>query len=173
MRQEKRLRLAFLTVLADSASILFVKCIPEFHNAEVRLPPPCDDAAWHAPDAAHCASALGLNGSNYQQHFNLTGSLKLRQLNFDYAYYALQVSSTSGLQPRDTNIHGKVILIHALHMDVWRLQKQRSFLQFSSSPHGDPSALNVRTQQNFLLLAFRSDGSSVGISTCDYNFYHI
>ena len=153
LQQEKRLRIVFLAFLSDAALTLYFNCSPEFQTSEVHLPLPCDDAAWEAPDETRCASALGLHGPYYQSQINITGSLKPRQLNFDYAYRALQDSSMSVLQPRDTNIYGKFILIHALHMDIWRLQKQRSFLNPNASPYADTVTVNVQTQQHAISLA--------------------
>lgn len=153
LQQEKRLRLVFLAVLSDAAMTLYFNSSPEFQHSEVRLPLPCDDAAWDAPDESRCASALGLHGPYYQSHINAAGSLKPRQFNFDYAYRALQDSSISILQPRDTNIYGKFILIHALHTDIWRFQKQRSLVSPNASPYAGSVAVNLQTQQHAISLA--------------------
>jgi len=152
LQQEKRLRLTFLALLADAAWTLYFNCQPEFHPSEIRLPLPCDDAVWDAPDAAHCASALGLHGPHYQAQFNITGSLKPRQLNLDYVCRALQESSMP-LQPRETNVYGKFILIHVLHIDIWRLQKQKSSISPNASPYAGTDAVNAQNKQRAISLA--------------------
>lgn len=70
LQQEKRLRLVFLAFLSDAYLTLYFNCSPEFHNAEIRLPLACDDAAWEAPNESACASALGLHGPYYQSQIN-------------------------------------------------------------------------------------------------------
>jgi len=153
LQQEKRLRLVFLALLSDAALMLYFNCAPEIQNSELQLPLPCDDAAWDAPDGSTCACALGLHGAYYQSQFNTVGSLKPQQLNFDYVYRSLQDSSTTLLQPQDTNVYGKFILIHALHMDIWRLQKQCSFISPTASPYAGVVAVNPQNQQHSISLA--------------------
>lgn len=150
--QEKRLRLVFLALLTDAALNMFFNCPPEFQPSEIRLPLPCDDAAWDAPDHTRCALALGLYGLQHQSHVNTTGSQKLRQISFDHAYRSLQ-EATTPLQPRETNVYGKFILIHALHMDIWRLQKQQSNMNPGFLPYGDTVAVNVQTKRRTISLA--------------------
>lgn len=150
--QEKRLRLVFLALLSDAALTLFFNCPPEFQPSEIRLPLPCDDAAWDAPDATRCALALGLYGPQHQSQHNTTGSHKLRQISFDHAYRSLH-EPTIPLQSRETNVYGKFILIHVLHTDIWRLQKQQSNMDPSSLPYGGAEAVNVQTRKRTISLA--------------------
>jgi len=152
LHQEKRLRLTFMALLSDTAWTLYFNCEPEFQASEIRLPLPCDDTAWDAPDAHQCASALGLYGHEYQAQFNTTGSLKSRQLNVDYIYRALHESDIP-LGPRDTNVYGKFILIHLMHMDIWQLQKQKSLISPSTSPYAGTEAVNAHTKQRTIAQA--------------------
>lgn len=150
--QEKRLRLVFLALLSDAALTMFFNCTPEFQPSEMRLPLPCDDAAWDAPDGGRCAAALGLYGPQHQSQINITGSLRSRQVSFDQAYRALQEPIFTH-QPRETNVYGKFIIIHALHMDIWRLQKQSFSVSPNSSPYGGAEAVNIQTRKRAISLA--------------------
>ncbi|EXJ58110.1 hypothetical protein A1O7_05534 [Cladophialophora yegresii CBS 114405] len=126
LEQEKRSRLMYMVYLWDAAMCIYFNLAPQFSSAEIKLPLPCDDAAWEAPDAESCAQALGLRGFEVQARVNLSGSLRLKQLEMHHAMGALHSTSVS-MQPRTTNIYSKFILIHALHVEVWQLNRQRTF----------------------------------------------
>ncbi|KAL2429880.1 hypothetical protein ABEF95_012676 [Exophiala dermatitidis] len=123
--QEKRSRLMFMVYLWDAAMCIYFNMAPQFHSAEIKLPLPCDDAAWEAPDAETCAQALGLRGPSAQSRINTSGSLRLKQLEMHHAMSALHSTSVL-MQPRTTNVYSKFILIHALHVEIWQVQRQRS-----------------------------------------------
>ncbi|OCT51066.1 C2H2 transcription factor [Cladophialophora carrionii] len=126
LEQEKRSRLMYMVYLWDAAMCIYFNVAPQFSSAEIKLPLPCDDAAWEAPDAESCAQALGLRGFEVQTRVNLSGSLRLKQLEMHHAMSALHSTSVI-MQPRTTNVYSKFILIHALHVEVWQLQRQRTF----------------------------------------------
>lgn len=133
LEQEKRSRLMFMVYLWDAAMCIYFNTAPQFSSAEIKIPLPCDDAAWEAQDAEACAQALGLRGSAAQSRINVTGSLRLKQLELHHAMSALH--STSVLMgPRTTNVYSKFILIHALHVEVWQIQRQRSLISPTASP---------------------------------------
>jgi hypothetical protein len=134
IEQEKRSRLMFMVFLWDAAMCIYFNVSPQFSSAEIKLPLPCDDAAWEAQDAESCAQALGLRGFAAQSRINVTGSLRLKQLEMHHAMSALHSTSELVLMhPRTTNIYSKFILIHALHVEIWQLQRQRSFIGPSTS----------------------------------------
>ncbi|KAI1627766.1 fungal-specific transcription factor domain-containing protein [Exophiala viscosa] len=132
IEQEKRSRLMFMVFLWDAAMCIYFNESPQFSSAEIKLPLPCDDAAWDAPDAESCAQALGLRGPVAQSRINLTGSQRLKQLETHHAMSALHSMSVL-MQPRTTNIYSKFILIHALHVEIWQIQRQHSFNNPSTS----------------------------------------
>ncbi|KAF7505855.1 hypothetical protein GJ744_012477 [Endocarpon pusillum] len=107
--QEMRLRVTYLVFLYHSALVLYFNCEPELDPSEIRLPLPCDDAAWDATTSGKCASALGMNGPDQQQALNQAGSLRLKQLDMHHAIEALY-SPTLMFQPRTTNVFSKFIL---------------------------------------------------------------
>jgi len=133
LEQEKRSRLMYMVFLWDAAMCIYFNMAPQFSSAEIKLPLPCDDAAWEAPDAENCAQALGLRGLHAQASTNLNGSLRLKQLEMHHAMSALHSTSVI-MQPRTTNVYSKFILIHALHMEIWQLQRQRSFMGTTTDP---------------------------------------
>lgn len=125
LEQEKRSRLMYMVYLWDAAMCIYFNVVPQFSSAEIKLPLPCDDAAWEAPDAESCAQALGLRGPEAQARTNLSGSLRLKQLEMHHAMSVLHSTSVI-MQPRTTNVYSKFILIHALHVEIWQLQRQRT-----------------------------------------------
>jgi hypothetical protein len=135
VEQEKRSRLMFMVFLWDAAMCIYFNVPPQFSSAEIKLPLPCDDAAWEAPDAETCAQALGLRGAAAQSRINISGSLRLKQLEMHHAMSALHSASVL-MQPRTTNVYSKFILIHGLHVEIWQLQRQRSFDSQSASTQG-------------------------------------
>lgn len=143
VEQEKRSRLMFMVYLWDAAMCIYFNVAPQFSSAEIKLPLPCDDSAWEAQDAETCAQALGLRGSVAQSRINTSGSLRLKQLEMHHAMSALHSTSVL-MQPRTTNVYSKFILIHALHVEIWQVQRQRSFVSPTASPSvGSPNSSAV------------------------------
>ena len=122
MEQEKRSRLMFALFLLDAALVIYFNCQPQFEPLEIRLPLPSDDAAWDAATAVDCADALGLNGFAAQSK-NITGSRRPKQPEMHQALKAL-LHATYDFQQRTTNVYSKFILIHALHVQIWNIQRQ-------------------------------------------------
>jgi len=141
LEQEKRSRLMFMVYLWDAAMCIYFNVAPQFSSAEIKLPLPCDDAAWEASDAESCAQALGLRGPEAQARTNLSGSLRLKQLEMHHAMSALHSTSVI-MQPRTTNVYSKFILIHALHVEIWQLQRQRAFNEPGEASYSSPSEPN-------------------------------
>lgn len=135
VEQEKRSRLMFMVFLWDAAMCIYFNVAPQFSSAEIKLPLPCDDAAWEAPDAETCAQALGFRGPAAQSRINISGSLRLKQLEMHHAMSALHSASVL-MQPRTTNVYSKFILIHALHVEIWQIQRQLSLASPSNSTDG-------------------------------------
>ena len=135
VEQEKRLRLMYLVFSFDAALCMYFNMEPTFSASEITLPMPCDDAAWEAPDIEACAQALGLRGPALQSRANTSGSLRLKSLECHHTMQALH-SPTISIQPRTTNVYSKFILIHAMHAEIWQLQRQRSLSGSPVSPHG-------------------------------------
>lgn len=138
LEQEKRSRLMFIAYLSDAALNIYFNCSPCFHASEIKLPLPCDDAAWEATDAETCARALGLRGQAAQAQVNVAGSLRLKQLEMHHAVAALHNPSIV-IQRRTTNVYGKFVLIHALLIQISQLQQQRSSSILSQSPSPEES----------------------------------
>ncbi|KAK5237739.1 hypothetical protein LTR99_000360 [Exophiala xenobiotica] len=142
VEQEKRSRLMFMVFLWDAAMCIYFNVAPQFSSAEIKLPLPCDDAAWEAQDAETCAQALGLRGHAAQSRVNATGSHRLKQLEMHHAMSALHSTSVL-MHSRTTNIYSKFILIHALHAEIWQVQRQLSFINSTGSPgSGENSAMD-------------------------------
>lgn len=121
--QEIRLRVMYLVFLYNAALVLYFNCEPHFDPSEIKLPLPCDDAAWEATTSEQCASALGMNGLDAQKAINRSGSLRLKQMDMHLAIESLYSSATA-VQPRAANVFSKFILVHALHIQIWQLQRQ-------------------------------------------------
>ena len=143
IEQEKRLRLMYVVFSFDAALCMYFNMEPTFSASDLTLPMPCDDAAWEAPDAETCAQALGLRGPALQSKINTSGSLRLKSLECHHAMQALHSPSVN-IQPRTTNVYSKFILIHAIHAEIWQLQRQRSL---SSSPNTPRSASDPEHEQ--------------------------
>ena len=124
VEQEKRSRLMFIFFLLDAAQVIYFNCSPQFDPLEIRLPLPADDAAWDARSSAECVNMLGLNGPAAQSR-NVTGSRRAKQPEMDQAIKAL-MHPTYNFQPRATNVYSKFILVHALHVQIWNVQRQVS-----------------------------------------------
>lgn len=128
--QERRSRILYTAFLLDAALVMFFNSTPLFDPLEIRLPLPADDAAWDAKTADGCRDALGLNGSSAQL-INVTGSLRTRQPDMRNAMRSL-MGATCSLQARSTNAYSKFILIHALNVQVCKIQRLN--LLSTSSP---------------------------------------
>ena len=139
VEQEKRSRLMYLIFAMDAAMVIYFNMPSDFSASEITLPLPADDAAWEAPDAETCAQALGLRGREWQARVNTTGSLRLKSLEFHHAIQALY-NPTVIVQPQTTNVYSKFLLIHALHAEIWKLQRDRSF----SSPRNSSQSVSVK-----------------------------
>lgn len=125
IEQEKRIRLMCLMLLADSALCLYWNMDPMFDFSSLRLPLPADDAAFEAPNAEACARALGLYGPEAQSKANSTGCSRSHSIDFATTLHALRDPSVE-IPLRHTNVYSKFILIHALHNELWLLQRKRS-----------------------------------------------
>ena len=124
VEQEKRSRLMFIFFLLDAAQVIYFNSSPQFNPLEIRLPLPADDAAWDARGPAECAEMLGLHGTAALCR-NTTGSRRRKQPEMHQAMKAL-MHPTYNLQPRATNVYSKFILVHALHVQIWNVQRQLS-----------------------------------------------
>lgn len=124
VEQEKRSRLMFIFFLLDAAQVIFFNCSPQFDPWEIRLPLPADDAAWDARNSSECADTLGLHGTAAQSR-NATGSRRQKQPEMHHAMKAL-MHPTYNFQPGATNVYSKFILVHALHVQIWNVQRQVS-----------------------------------------------
>lgn len=125
VEQEKRSRLLYYIYLTDAAMVLFFNIPPQFENLEIRLPLPADDAAWDASSSTQCAEALGLHGPQAARSKNVEGSRRPKQPEMHSALKAL-MHNVYDLQPGTTNVYSKFILIHALHVQIWNVQRQVS-----------------------------------------------
>jgi Fungal specific transcription factor domain len=143
INQEQRLRVVYLVYSYSTALTLYFNCEPFFDPLEIKLPLPCDDAAWDAKSSEECANALGINGFGPQSVANQSGSLRTKQLEMHIAIEALYSSMTE-FQPRTTNVFSKFILIHAMHAHIWQLQRQLST--------GKPSSLEALTSPSQCML---------------------
>ena len=122
VEQEKRARVMYLIFLIDASLVIFFNIQPQFDIYEIKLPLPADDAAWEARTPEDCACALGLRGETAQEQKNVSGSRHLKQLDMSEA---LQFLHRGGEFPqRSTNVYAKFILIHAIHVLVFTIQRQ-------------------------------------------------
>lgn len=131
--QERRSRVAFTLFLLDAALVIYFNTEPKFDPFELRLPLPCDDAAWEARTAEECRDALGLNGSSRLAH-NVTGSQRPRQPDMRSAMRGLMEPNYS-FQSRSTNVYSKFILIHALLVQICKFQRA-NFMHTVTSQFG-------------------------------------
>ncbi|KAL2061636.1 hypothetical protein VTL71DRAFT_7013, partial [Oculimacula yallundae] len=124
VEQEKRSRLMFGIYLLDCAMVIFFNTTPLFERDEIRLPLPADDAAWDAASSSDCAEALGLLGPAAARNKNPEGSRRPKQPELSIAMKTL--NHGDWLQPGTTNLYSKFILVHALHVQLWSIQKHMS-----------------------------------------------
>lgn len=116
IEQEKRNRCMYTVYLLDTAFVIYFNVPPTIRATDMRLPLPCDDAAWDARDATECANALGLGTEHHP------GTSTARQMEF---VLALQMLITPGVSLPfcKTNAFSKFILIHAVNVQIWLYQK--------------------------------------------------
>lgn len=121
VEQEGRSRTLFQIFLIDLALCIYFNRPPYLDPLEIRLPLPADDAAWEAKDATGCADALGLQGPQNQSK-NVTGSQRPRQPDLRTAMRSL-LDPQYTFQIRATNAYSKFIIIHALCVQIWKVQR--------------------------------------------------
>jgi hypothetical protein len=119
--QEQRSRLMYSFFLLDSAMAIYFNLPPQVDPFEVELPLPADDAAFEAATSDECAMALGLLGPEHQKR-NVTGTRQGGQPEMNLAMEALMQPSLE-FPNGWTNALSKFILIHALHVLIWRITK--------------------------------------------------
>lgn len=145
VEQEKRARTMYLVFLIDAALTIFFNAQPRFDPYEINLPLPADDAAWEAKTDEACASALGLRGESAQAR-NTTGSKRPKQIGMPEA---LQLLHRSGDFPqRATNVYSKFILIHAIHVQIYNIQRQMLGLHSLPGYNGFSSGTSTPQSQN-------------------------
>lgn len=111
--QERRFRAMQSIFLCDIALGMYFNTTPHFDPFEMRIPLPCDDAAWDADNAQDCSAALGLHGPDAAREKNPFGTQRSAQPEIDKVLKALLHPSYQ-IQPGGTNLYGKFIIIHAI-----------------------------------------------------------
>jgi hypothetical protein len=119
IEQEKRVRTIYTIYLLDTAFVLYFNAPPQIRFEEIRLPLPADDAAWDAPNAEECGTALGMQGDATK--VNITGTRNPRQPMFSAAANAL-LQDDLEFMTSITNAFSKFILIHAIHVHMWDVE---------------------------------------------------
>jgi hypothetical protein len=138
IEQEKRARVMYIIFLIDASLAIFFNMQPQFDAFSIKLPLPSDDAAWEAKTENECANALGLRGQAAQGKNN-AGSRRPKQLGFAEA---LQYLYQGGEFPqRATNAFSKFILIHAIHSQIFKIERQ--LVNASSMPGFSSSGTNT------------------------------
>lgn len=123
VENEKRARLTAYIYLIDASSTIFFNTPPRFDAKSITVPLPADDAAWEARTSEDCASALGLRGQSAQES-NESGSRRAKQLAMSEALCVLNGACPGKFPERATNVFGKFILIHAIHAQIYNIQRQ-------------------------------------------------
>lgn len=136
--QERRSRLMFGVYLYDVAMGLYFNSHALIDLFDLRLPLPCDDAAWDADNADKCSKALGLQGPEAVLQTNPYGTQRAKQPELDWALKALLHPSWQ-IQPSSTNLYGKFVLIHAILALIRRAQVEGSAAQLSKYGTPPPS----------------------------------
>ncbi|KAF1982749.1 hypothetical protein K402DRAFT_339747 [Aulographum hederae CBS 113979] len=121
VEQEKRQRVCYLIYTLDCAMAIFWNAQPYIDVNEMKICLPSDDAAWEARTASECAAALGLHGPHAQMT-NVNGDRRLKQPDLRTAMKVMMEPS-GGFNPGASNVYGKFILIHALHVQIWTAQR--------------------------------------------------
>ncbi|KAF1960805.1 hypothetical protein CC80DRAFT_544204 [Byssothecium circinans] len=121
VQQEMRVRVMFLIFLVDASLAIFFNVQPLFDASGLTVPLPADDAVWEAKTEEECANALGLRGEAAQDK-NIAGSRRPKQLGvseaLQYLYQGMEFPR------RATNAFSKFILIHALHTQIFKIERQ-------------------------------------------------
>ncbi|KAF1946829.1 hypothetical protein EJ02DRAFT_491881 [Clathrospora elynae] len=123
IENEKRARLTSYMFLIDASSTIFFNTPPRFDVNNITVPLPADDAAWEAKTSEECASALGLRGPSAQAS-NESGSRRVKQMGISEALQVLNGARQGNFPERATNAFGKFILIHAIHAQIYNIQRQ-------------------------------------------------
>lgn len=139
IEQEKRSRLMFTIFLVDASMVTYFNTAPRFEKDEIRLPLPADDAAWDARSAAECAEALGLHGPIMSRSKNPQGSRRQKQPEMHTALKTL-MNNNWDISAGTTNLYSKFILVHALHIQLWTIQRQLSLQEAGQPPLSFPSS---------------------------------
>lgn len=161
LAQETRIRVMYLVFLLDASLAIFFNQQPQFDIYDIQLPLPADDAAWEAKTGDDCANALGLRGELAQVQ-NCAGSRRAKQLVMSEALILLHQGNN--LPHRATNVYSKFILIHAIHVQIFKLQRQLvNSSGFSSSGASTPQSYNDGTT---------SGGSSGAVTPTDGSGAH-
>lgn len=153
---EARTRLMAFIFLFDASSTMFFNSQPQFDIHELQIPLPADDAAWDARTSEECACALGLRGEAAQAK-NQTGSRRAKQLGVAEALQVLFSNGHGYFPQRSSNAFGKFVLIHAIHMQIYAIQRMLLRRNSSSgtstpqsqgeSPANSASAVSEQAQQ--------------------------
>lgn len=142
LEQETRIRVMYIVFLIDASLAIIFNAQPQFDIYDIQLPLPADDAAWEAKTAEECAAALGLRGETAQVQ-NYAGSRRLKQLSMSDV--VVQLVQGKEMPRRATNVYSKFILIHAIHVQIFKLQRQSSELSAFSSGASTPQSFNDGT----------------------------
>jgi hypothetical protein len=143
VEQEERARLMYIVFLIDSSLTIFFNVQPQFDIYDIKLPLPADDAAWEATSEEACARALGLRGQAAQDT-NHAGSRRPKQLEMSEA---LQFLHKGGDFPqRATNAFSKFVLIHAIHVQIFKIQRQ--ILNINGTPSFPSSGTSTPQSNN-------------------------
>lgn len=121
LEQETRIRVMHLVFLIDASLAIFFNAKPQLDIFDIQLPLPADDASWEAKSAEDCANALGLRGDAAQAN-NHAGTRRAKQLIMSEVLVMLHQGHN--LPHRATNVYSKFILIHAIHVQIFQLQRQ-------------------------------------------------
>jgi hypothetical protein len=152
VENEKRVRAMAYIFLIDAASTIFFNAQPQFDVNEIKVSLPADDAAWEAKTEEECASALGLRGEA-AQIANTSGSRRAKQLSMSEALQVLYRGPQGQLPERGTNAFGKFLLIHAIHVQIFNIQRQllrrvsTSGTSTPDAPATPPNGVSEQVQQ--------------------------
>jgi hypothetical protein len=130
LEQEARIRVMHLVFLIDASLAIFFNAQPQLDIYDIQLPLPADDAAWEAKSGEDCANALGLRGDAAQVQ-NHAGTRRAKQLVMSEVLVLLHQGNN--LPHRATNVYSKFILIHAIHVQIFQLQRQLSSISSGAS----------------------------------------
>ncbi|CAI6337106.1 unnamed protein product [Periconia digitata] len=143
IEQESRARVMYMIFLMDVALAIYFNVQPRLDAFDIKLPLPADDAAWEARTEDDCANALGLRGQAAQDK-NDAGSRRPKQLGFAETLQYLYQSEN--LPQRATNIYSKFVLIHAIHAQIFKIQRQ--MLNINGMPGFSNSGTSTPQSQN-------------------------